>query len=228
MDNRLTVFEHESVNVVDSREVAGMIGKPHNDLMKAIRGYCEHLTAGNFSLSEFFIQSTYEDSTGRTLPCYLLTKKGCDMVANKMTGQKGVLFTAAYVTAFEEMKERILHGKVLPDSMRLALAEARLKNSRVRASSVWLKIASTVDIPEYKQICASYASKELAGHEVIPLPAVKERYYTATEIGDMFGLSKSKVGQIANSNGLKTDEFGRMVWDKSPFSPKQVQTFQYI
>lgn len=92
---------------------------------------------------------------------------------------------------------------------------------------MWLKIASTVDIPEYKQICASYASKELAGHEVIPLPAVKEQYYTATEIGDMFGLSKSKVGQIANSNGLKTDEFGRMVWDKSPFSPKQVQTFQY-
>lgn len=63
-------------------------------------------TAGNFSLSDFFIPHTYTDSTGRTLPCYLLTKKGCDMVANKMTGEKGVLFTAAYVTAFEKMRQQ--------------------------------------------------------------------------------------------------------------------------
>ena len=27
------------------------------------------------------------------------------MVANKMTGEKGVLFTAAYVTKFEEMEK---------------------------------------------------------------------------------------------------------------------------
>lgn len=222
MDNRLTVFEHESVNVVDSREVAEMTSIRHSDLLEKIGGYEKHLTNGKFRSLDFFIPSTYIDGKGEERPCYLLTKKGCDMVANKMTGQKGVLFTAAYVTAFEQMQRRILHGKALPDSMRIALAEARLKNSRVRASSMWLKIASTVDIPEYKQICASYASKELAGHEVIPLPAVKEQYYTATEIGDMFGLSKSKVGQIANSNGLKTDEFGRMVWDKSPFSSKAV------
>lgn len=36
------------------------------------------------------------------MPNYLITKKGCDMIANKMTGRKGVLFTAVYVSAFEE------------------------------------------------------------------------------------------------------------------------------
>ncbi len=30
------------------------------------------------------------------------------MVANKLTGEKGVLFTAAYVTAFEEMRENLI------------------------------------------------------------------------------------------------------------------------
>lgn len=44
---------------------------------------------------------------GETRPCYLLTKKGCDMVANKMIGDKGILFTAEYVTAFENMKDII-------------------------------------------------------------------------------------------------------------------------
>lgn len=57
--------------------------------------------------SDFFIEASYQDITGRTLPCYMLTKKGCEMVANKMTGEKGVLFTAAYVTAFNKMEEHL-------------------------------------------------------------------------------------------------------------------------
>ncbi|MDF2684769.1 MAG: hypothetical protein K0R47_5959 [Brevibacillus sp.] len=108
--------------LADSREVAEMVGKPHNDLMKSIRTYAEYLTQGNFSLSEFFIESSYQDSTGRTLPCYLLTRKGCDMVANKMTGEKGVLFTATYVTKFEEMESQLSNPAIqLPQNYKEAL-----------------------------------------------------------------------------------------------------------
>lgn len=105
--NELTVLEHGGIDVIDSREVAQMIEKPHNDLMKSIRNYSDILNAGNFSLVDFFIPSTYTDGKGESRPCYLLTKKGCDMVANKMTGEKGVIFTAMYVSAFEKMRERI-------------------------------------------------------------------------------------------------------------------------
>lgn len=86
----LTVFEHNHVDVVDSRQVAEMVGKNHKDLMRNIREYVETLDRSierNFAPNDFFIESTYKDSIGRTLPCYLLTKKGCDMVANKMTGE---------------------------------------------------------------------------------------------------------------------------------------------
>ena len=103
----LTVIKRDGQLLVDSREVAEMVERPHNDLMKSIRGYADYLTKGNFSLSDFFIQNTYKDSTGRSLPSYLLTKKGCDMVANKMTGEKGVLFTAAYVTKFDQMEKEL-------------------------------------------------------------------------------------------------------------------------
>ena len=108
--NDLTVFEQNGQLLTDSREVALMVEKPHNDLMKSIRSYCKHLTEGDFSLSEYFIESEYQDNTGRTLPCYLCTKKGCDMIANKMTGKKGVIFTAKYTTAFEKMKDFIQKG----------------------------------------------------------------------------------------------------------------------
>lgn len=91
----------------DSREVAEVIERPHSDLLKSIRKYCEFLTEGKISVSEYYIPAQYEDSTGRELPCFLITKKGCDMIANKLTGRKGVLFTAAYVSAFERMREQL-------------------------------------------------------------------------------------------------------------------------
>jgi len=93
---------------VNSREVSEMIDRPHNDLMKTIRTYSEHLTEGNFSLSDFFMESSYSDSTGRKLPCFLITRKGCDMIANKMTGKKGTWFTAVYVNKFVDMEMALM------------------------------------------------------------------------------------------------------------------------
>ena len=127
--NELKVFNFNEVDVVDSRGVAEMVDRNHKDLLRDIRNYVEILEKSNerkIAPNEFFIESSYKDSIGRTLPCYLLTKKGCDMVANKMTGEKGVLFTAAYVTAFEVMRQRMaapILPKDYPSALR-ALAEA--------------------------------------------------------------------------------------------------------
>jgi len=132
--NPLTILNHNGVEVVDSREVAAAIDKRHDHLIRDISQYVNILekagvpkvaeinapnfgevnernfapvTAPNFGVSDFFIKSSYLDGKGETRPCYFLTRKGCDMVANKLTGEKGVLFTAAYVTAFERMHEQL-------------------------------------------------------------------------------------------------------------------------
>lgn len=120
----LQVINHNGIEVVDSREVAEMTGKQHAHLMRDIKGYAEIIgnsIESNFGLNDFFIESQYKDSIGRTLPCYLLTKKGCDMVANKMTGEKGVLFTAAYVTAFEKMRESLTEKKPMTAAQMFAM-----------------------------------------------------------------------------------------------------------
>ena len=82
-------------------------GRNHNELLKTIRSYCVYLDQGEIAQVDFFIESTYVDAQNRTYPNFLVTKKGCDMIANKTTGKKGVLFTAAYVTAFEEMRQAL-------------------------------------------------------------------------------------------------------------------------
>jgi Rha family phage regulatory protein len=105
--NELTVVNRNGRFVVDSREVAEMTEVRHSDLLEKINGYITHLTNGKFRSSDFFIPSTYKGGNGEIRPCYLITRKGCDMIANKMTGEKGVLFTAAYVTKFEEMEKML-------------------------------------------------------------------------------------------------------------------------
>lgn len=95
---------------IDSREVAVVIEKNHCDLLRDIRIYTQYLTESNFALSDFFVENNYKDSTGRTLPCYLITQKGCELIAHKMTGAKGVQFSAWYINKFHEMKDT-LEGK---------------------------------------------------------------------------------------------------------------------
>ena len=93
--NELKVQDFHGKQVIDSRDVAQMVGRNHNELLKTIRSYCDYLDQGEIAQVDFFIESTYTDAQNRTYPNFLVTKKGCDMIANKTTGKKGVLFTAA-------------------------------------------------------------------------------------------------------------------------------------
>ena len=106
--NNLTIKNYNGINVTDSREVSEMTGKQHKNLLRDIQGYIKVIEdSSKLSSQEFFIESTYKNSQNKTQPCYLLTKQGCEMVANKMTGEKGILFTAEYVQAFNKMEQHI-------------------------------------------------------------------------------------------------------------------------
>lgn len=105
--NGLKVQDFHGRQVIDSRDVAQMVERDHKELMKSIRLYSGYLGEGGISLSDFFIESTYITAQNKEAPNFLITKKGCDMIANKMNGKKGVLFTAAYVSAFEEMRQAL-------------------------------------------------------------------------------------------------------------------------
>lgn len=59
----------------------------------------------NIVVVDYFIKSSYVDGKGESRPCYEVTKLGCDFLANKFTGEKGVLFTARYVKRFRDMED---------------------------------------------------------------------------------------------------------------------------
>ncbi len=94
---------------ITSMEVAQMVDKRHADLLKDIRKYCEQLAEGKISLGDFFSESTYLDANNQNRPCYLVTKKGCEFIAHKLTGQKGTEFTARYINRFHEMEKGLMN-----------------------------------------------------------------------------------------------------------------------
>lgn len=111
---------------LDSREVAEMVGKEHKELLRDIRRYCEQLGESKIALTDFFSESTYTTAQNKVMPCYLITKEGCEFIAHKLTGVKGTEFTAKYIKRFHEMediiKDHVPQGKEL---LALAVLEAQ-------------------------------------------------------------------------------------------------------
>lgn len=117
MTNELQIIKvsGKEIPVIDSREVAEMIGKTHSNLMKDIQGSKDGKTVGiiptltksNFDLVNYFIESSYKDAKGENRKCYLITKMGCELLGNKQQGEKGILFSAKYVERFNEYEKKL-------------------------------------------------------------------------------------------------------------------------
>jgi len=112
--NKITIIGKGKQLTLDSREVAEMVEKRHTDLLRDIRTYENYLTDAKMRSLDFFTGSTYLDAKGEVRPNYQITKKGCEFIAHKLTGQKGALFTAAYINKFHKMEESLKgHGAPL-------------------------------------------------------------------------------------------------------------------
>lgn len=118
---------------IDSREVADMVGKDHKELLRDIRRYCDQLGKSKIALSDFFLESTYQSSQNKTMPCFQVTKKGCEFIAHKLTGQKGTEFTAKYINRFHDMEEQIKQPKSPMQLLEMEFAALKEVDSKVDA-----------------------------------------------------------------------------------------------
>lgn len=95
------------MKTLTSVEVADMVGKDHNKLLRDIREYIAQFDASKIGHTDFFTESEYTDKANRKKPCYLVTKKGCEFIAHKLTGVKGTEFTAKYINRFHELEDKV-------------------------------------------------------------------------------------------------------------------------
>lgn len=222
-----------------SMEVAEMVEKRHTDLLRDIRTYIDQIEEINerkIASVDFFLENTYLDKKGEERPCYLITRKGCEFIANKLTGVKGTKFTASYINRFHEM-EQVIKENITPIQnleelkirAQLERAEAMKLNAKTRMFNTIMKTTNNKMLsPVAVEVFGLKAIEQITGLDMGQhLPQVPKTY-SATEISKMLGVSAKRIGGLANKHNLKTEENGIWVMDKSKNSPKQVDTFRYF
>lgn len=108
--NELVLTNFNGVDAIDSRQVAEAVEKEHKNLMRDIKNYCDNLNEAKIKTVDFFIESSYVDNKGETRPCYLCTKKGCEMILNLLSGGISIIFQALCLNAFDKelsLKEKL-------------------------------------------------------------------------------------------------------------------------
>lgn len=225
MNNELQIFanpEFGNIRIVQDDNETWFVGK---DVAEAL-GFAKPFNAITTHVdNDDTLKQGITDSLGRVQDTTLINESGL----------YALIFGSKLETA-KAFKRWVTH-EVLPAIRKTGSYKtpkqssdrdkAMLKNAQARSAKLWLEIAKNTGIQTYKDVCNAYAAKELAGEDVLPLPKVQEKTYSATDIGVMLGVSKSKIGALANQNNMKHDEYGAWYHDKSPYSGKEVETFRY-
>lgn len=110
---------------------------------------------------------------------------------------------------------------------KIAAANAEMKRLDKEMAELMLSIKERTSIPEVAQVADAYAMRILTGKDVVALPEVNQKTYSATDIGKILGVSSNKIGRLAQSNGMKTEEYGKFFYDKAKHCNKEVETFRY-
>lgn len=167
-----------------SLEVSDMIGKSHAHLCRDIAKYANALTQTKNGFSEFFKKSSYKDSSGKKNVMWLCSKKGCDLIAHKMTGEKGIRFTAAYIDKFYEMEAAI---------------EAREKGKQVRREF-------TDSIKDYVALAEAQGHHGTAKYAYSNITKLVKKPF-----GEREGASSGTLAMIATTEHILGNTLSQMV-----------------
>lgn len=204
-----------SVKTLPSYEVAKMMPKKHWEVLRMLEGYeppkgsksrkvvgiIPTLTDHNVVVSEYFIESTYKDESGKVNKCYDCTKMGCELLANKMTGEKGILFTARYVKKFNDMEKAIEQQVLSAEQIVQMVNEAVTKQVMVMMNPIidrLDKIVQGVNTPRSEQLT----------FDTLDLP------YTATNIGEKINRTASVTNKILLQRGILSVKDGSWTLNK--------------
>lgn len=222
MENKLQIFENVEFGEIRTIEDNGKVMFVASDVAKAL-GYSRPADA---------VSAHCKGSVKRRLP----TNGGMQDIKIISEGDVYRLIVHSKLPAAEKF-EGWVFDEVLPTIRKTGRystkpvdnnrSKAMLNNSKARLAKLWLDISRNTKNQTYKEICNAYAANTLAEKEILALPVVTEKTYTATEVAEMLGVTAARIGRIANANDLKTAQYGSYYHDKSRYSNKEVETFRY-
>ena len=140
IDYAASVINSE-VQTMTSLQIAEVTNKRHDAVLRDIRNLLEQgVAAHNFVVSE------YTDKTGRTLPCYELTKKGCLILASGYNA----LLREKIINRWELLETE--RAVVTPDNPQLQFVQTQIYLAETISRNLRLNEASRLGM--YQSIAA--------------------------------------------------------------------------
>ena len=230
MNKLIKINNNNGSLTVSSVQVAENFGKQHKNVLQAI----ESIRAENSAVTPMFIESAYQAGTGKSYKSYEMTRDGFTLLAMGFTGKQALEWKLKYIEAFNLMEQALKSEQKHLNALETQARADRAAAMRINAENRRLKLL--FDNPQWKDMQLSGIGIETLGLKKVEtatgfdvgnvLPQT-EKTWSATEIGNAFGVSSMAIGKKANALGLKTEKNGIFVLDKSRHSNKEVTSFRY-
>lgn len=163
MNNLITVSK------MTSMQIAEVIGKEHFIVLRDIRDEAEKLEKGGIKPSYKFVLSERQDSTGRTIPYYQLTKEGVlqlaarydavtrakliEMAMQQDKPKSALEALAQTVQALQEQERRMTQIETTQQAIKDAVI-SEPDNWREDIQCKLNKIAQTIGVNQYREVRA--------------------------------------------------------------------------
>ena len=212
MANDLIQFG-ESRQTMSSLEIAKLTGKPHNDVMKAIRKMepaWEKVHEGKFSL--MFRETEIGNGATRKDPYYELTKTECLYVATKFNDEA----RAKLVIRWEELEKKAREGMIaLPnftDPAEAAMAWAKeYREKKVLAIENQSLQKEIVRLEQDNSNLAAEVQVLSDDKNYLDLIMRSRSLMTVTQIAQDYGMSAKAMNQILANMGIQYKNNGQWI-----------------
>ena len=184
MSNTLVVQNNNTgvdVKRISSREVAEMMEVTHKNLLRKIGDINKVFGSSKLSHEKYWIEGTFENR-GKQYKEYLVSKEGCEFLAHKSTGEKGILFTHRYMERFKEMEQQIEQQMVSVEQITQMINEA-IKTAVVPLIDRIEKLTAPKEAPKTRT----------ANFRTLP---------TVTKIAKPFGMTGTDANKILEKHGI--------------------------
>ena len=214
------------VKRISSREVAEMMEMQHKTLLRKIDNINEVLSAQKCANKKssaqkcaneiYWIESNYTYN-GRTLREYLVSKEGCEFLAHKSTGEKGILFTHRYMERFKEMEQIIEQG-----SQQVITAKQVEEIATTVATTVATTIATTILERLNKIVPDNTPKSEQISFNNTPVYTP----YSVTKIAGMLHRNNKTINPVLARKGIITKTNNGWVLNKKYEEAGYGKTFE--
>ena len=230
----VSVKEYQGNRVVTFKDIDTVHGRPDGTARKRFNDNKERFIEGTdyykISPSEFRT-AIGEMDRRQSQDITLITESGYLMLVKSFTDDlawdvQRQLVNTYFRVAIQSNADTInLSIKQKRAEAMFMNAQARLLNAETRRLKILQAERGLSQVAI--DTAAVKAAEEITGQDLGDYLPKTEKTYSASEVGNALGISANKVGKIANAYGLKTEEYGVFVMDKSRYSSKEVTSFRY-